>query len=262
MTAVPTCPVVRILFDNLRRTVGAVCPALPDDLLAEVREAAASWRNADAVARRLDRIVHRENLPGLIIWYQHKRQDSFVPPPIAERFEPLELQEENPAIASLMESAPLDEAHQSKRRRAAIVRRYAVRLGLPLAVVLPQLINASVQTAISGNTWMGWIWGTIIVSGLLIAYLVWWLSGQWLIVPAGVVVRRTLVGKVGESLYLYTRQDSLLVIRAEPPGWRAEVWRGKKVHRRRLTELECDALLAAWQSPVPPPPLEQLSDLL
>jgi hypothetical protein len=39
----------------------------------------------------------------------------------------------------------------------------------------------------------------------------------------------------------------------------AQLW-GRWPERRRLTDVECAVLLAAWQSPLPAPDLELLSE--
>ncbi len=233
-------------------------PHLPEELHEPIRAAGAAWRDPKAVARRLDELRQQHDLPGLAIWYALEKNAPTVPQPLDLPFEPLELDEGRAPLAELVAEAQADE----QTRRSNAFRRGLVRIGLPVFVLLPQLFNGVTQILIHRSRSVVLLWVGIIGVLVLAFGLVWWLADDWFIVPGGIVVRRRLIGRVGERLRLYTPADALLIIRQNQPGYILEIWQDGRPRQRKVTELEAAAALGAWQSKLPPPDLSQLSDLM
>lgn len=219
-----------------------------------------TWRSARFNAAQLEALRREYQLRGLVIWLlRNPKVDAVVPPPLEVPIEPLELDEGRSALHEL--PGIQGDGVGAKPLRSSRARRLLVRLGLPLVIILPQLFNGITQMVFNRNVYVYWTWGLMIGALIVATILIWWLSDQWLIVPGGVLIRKSFVGKVGQSLRLFTPADSLLLIRPHVQGVvQLELWRGGKCFRRRATPLELAALLAAWQSPLPPPSMDRLSD--
>ncbi|HNQ23811.1 MAG TPA: hypothetical protein PKK06_12015 [Phycisphaerae bacterium] len=87
-------------------------------------------------------------------------------------------------------------------------------------------------------------------------------SRQWFVVPGGVVVCRRFLWFAARSvLRICTPADSTLFICPETTDWSVHLCSHGRVHAHTLGDRECMALLAAWQSPLRPPPLDQLEML-
>lgn len=251
------CHVARIVLEGLSNRRPAVCSTLPSEVIASVSDYGATWRDNQHVARRLQELRDDMELGGIALWYQRSKAQVDPPAPLTVPFEPLLLDESASPLAELCGVAAPD---RDVPRISPRWKRAAVRFGLPLAVVLPQVVNAIVQVAVQRSPFIVWLWGAMLVTMIGAGLLLWTLSDQWLLIPGGVIIRKSLFGKVGRSLTRYTPGDAVLIIRPMPPGHQAEVWRGQSVRGSRATQLEVIALLAAWQSPIPPPDLERCSD--
>jgi hypothetical protein len=239
----------------------ASCITLDEADRLAVRDTAAAWRDWKFVRQRLQRLVRERGWPGLALVYPAKR--SFAAPPAIDMpTEPLELSESNPAIRAIVErGAPTDAATETSAAFRAW-RRVLARVGTGFIGFVSPLINAIVGLAMR-NWWQLYVNAGIMVLGLVIFGVVWWVtSAQWFIVPGGLVRRRGVVGKVGVQLTRFRPADTLLVARPFPPaGWQVSLVHGEQQTTLRLTPLELSALLAAWQSRLPCPMIEQLDDL-
>ncbi|MBN2563698.1 MAG: hypothetical protein JXQ75_22500 [Phycisphaerae bacterium] len=104
------------------------------------------------------------------------------------------------------------------------------------------------------------ILGLSVAEGLMHSVL----YGQWFIIPGGLVVRKFSFRSLSTKLHRFTPADTILLIRSASPGWQAGLWeKGRaraSMKNRSLTAFEYTALLGAWQSPLPPPPRDQLVD--
>ena len=232
-------------------------------MLHVIDEALRGWRDDKYKVRHLAPVIERHRLPGVALVVNYKKDWFEVPPPIEVPFEPLELDEANPALRTLFAAygEVTKTAVQMPRRRPW--RRHVVRWGIPLALVgalLPQAVHLTLLPM--GNRAVAyWLWAALaaVVVGALTAR--WLASSQWLLVPRGLVIRRAVIGRVGVSLQLYTPADTYLSISPQQRKWIAELWRDRCKARKQITAYEAAALLAAWQSPLPPPEEEKLGDL-
>jgi len=261
-SAAQACPVVTIFMDTGGKRAGARGNGLPEHVVEAAAAAATPWRDSKHIARRLREFATARDLPGAAVWLQPTKTRRELPRPITVPFEPVELDETHPSIAAFSETTdPRGEAELARARRSSRIKRLMIRVGLPLGILLPQILNGIAQIVIHRKPIVSWIWGAAITLLLGIWILTWWYAAQWLLVPRGVVVRRSLVGKLGQRLSLHTADDTILIVRPHSPGWQAELWRDNRSQSRRLTDIECAVLLGAWQSTLPAPTREQLSDL-
>ncbi|MGE0482295.1 MAG: hypothetical protein AB7Q17_17695 [Phycisphaerae bacterium] len=234
------------------------CPTLPDAaIISKLRDAVAPWRHYGVMARRLAIIRKYHALPGIAVAFYTAKRRLAIPPPLRVPFEPLELDEGHANVTGLIDS--LEPAAASAARKRPIAR-WVVRMGIMTAILLPQVVNGLVQVIVHRKAWAYWLWGLIIGSIVLVGAINWLITPQWLLVPGGVVLRRSMFGRIGESLRRYTPADAVLVLRPMNPGWNAELWRESGVTRRRATDLEAQLLLAAWQNPLPPPDEQRLAE--
>lgn len=90
----------------------------------------------------------------------------------------------------------------------------------------------------------------------------WQSRQQWLLVPGGLAVRRSRFLKRDWDLHLYSRAESVLIMRhAQKNIWTAYVADATGNSSAGMTPREATMLLRAWLSPLPTPPLERLTDL-
>ena len=90
----------------------------------------------------------------------------------------------------------------------------------------------------------------------------WKSRQQWLLVPGGLASRRARFRRRDWELHLFQRESSVLIV-SNPWRhlWWAYVADHQTVQMAGMTPRETVMLLRAWLSPLPSPPLEQLSDL-
>ena len=242
----------------------AECVDLPADVLERFSMAGAAWRNMKHRLKRLAALRRELKLPGLAVVYRPGRGRRIETPlPIPVPFEPIELDETHPALTQLVQHVVEPDPENPTIKKTFAVNRWLTRLGIPavmLFVWIPQMIQAAVRDGVRSFGFGMWIAMLLVMFGILL-YVHWFRSAQWFIVPGGVVLRRAVFGRVGESLQRFTPADTLLTIMREQRGWQGRLTRGPADVTKRLTELECVALLAAWQSRVRTPTLDEMADL-
>jgi len=110
--------------------------------------------------------------------------------------------------------------------------------------------------------------GLVLYPGLLLLILFWttgsWKSGrQWLALGGGLLLRKARWRDRQWRLYLFEpRHSALALYRQNKHSWILCVAQGDVFERTILTNREADFVLRAWLSPLSPPPVEKLSDLL
>lgn len=270
----PTCYILKLNLTGFGKIESAECPGIHDAAARQLTEAAAVWRDERFRIRRLAAACSELNLPNLAVVQSigHKKKLRFdVPPPLTVPFEPIELDETHPALAGMVETLILNdgEVENTDVKKARWLGRAFIRIGAPAIL----LLNISIQAIVQSLThyarhglqfWYIAMWMSIwcITIGACY-YAVWRTSAQWILIPGGIVVRRTFWKNVGVRLERYTPADTLLILTPDNIGWVASLYRAARpADRRRLTRLEATALLAAWQSPIPPRPIENMSDLM
>ena len=80
--------------------------------------------------------------------------------------------------------------------------------------------------------------------------------------PGGLIVRATRPWRPAAHVHLYNRRDSALIVQQLfRDKWLLCVADGEASGRTALTKKEAEVTLRAWLSPLPPPPVERLTDL-
>lgn len=268
------CRVLHLHMGNYGKIESADCPGIADEAAQKLAAAGAAWRDERFRLKRIADVCRELNLPPFAILQtigKKKRLHLEAPPPLTVPFEPIELDETHPVLAGIVENLIVADGDPDDAtiRRSPWYARSFVRLGAAAIVMLNMTIQAVVQTIAQSaahgfRLWfiaMIWgIWG-LVAAGC--AYGLWRTSAQWLLIPGGVIIRRTFWKNVGTKLERYTPADTLLMMAPDNIGWWTSLIRKEKaIHRKRFTRMEATALLAAWQSPIPPKRLNEMSDLI
>lgn len=104
------------------------------------------------------------------------------------------------------------------------------------------------------------VYATILIVSTLI---LWRRSAAWFIVPGGLMRRRTFWKGWGIPVERWTPADTLLILKYQQGNLRLLLHPKVGASQRKLlTQWEAIALLAAWQSPITPRPIESMCDLL
>lgn len=256
-TTTRPCHVLYVDISKTTRIDAVSAPTLPPETVTRLRRIVAAWRWHQSVARDLQAVRRTLAPAGLLVWYALSNKRLKTPTPLCVPIEPMELDEGRAPLADLIEDAI---AADPKLRKTRWWRRVLTRIGVPLIIFASNLPNAIAQLILHHNLFTYLLWTGILTMFVAIAVLIYLLAEPWYIVPGGVMVRRTFAGKPGASMTYFARSDSVLVIRPGNQGHTAQLWREGAFKHRQLTPLELAALLAAWTSPLMPPPAERLSD--
>ncbi|MBK8913469.1 MAG: hypothetical protein IPM64_02510 [Phycisphaerales bacterium] len=286
----PAAHVLVIEANRQYRPMFSTSETLSESDRAELHAAAGSWRDLKYRARDVRAVADRLKLGGVAIWYrqhgpikavprneEHGRElyrssgakPAPIPAPITVPFEPVPLEEEFPGLEDLLHSTAEPPGHggeaagEAPIRRPNFLRRWALRTWVGI-FMLPLLINATVQIIIHKQRWVVLaVWLPILAIVILGAVVIAALWDRWMVVPGGVIVRRTMFGTVRLNLQLFTARDAVLVVYPHPHGWVARLQRPNGPARTRtVTDVELQVLLAAWQSPLPSPTAEQMRSLI
>lgn len=239
-------------------------PTLSPELLQLAAECAAGWRDVRYVAARLETLREDKRLPGIAVCY-YDRKEPAIPPPIPVPFEPVPLDEREPVIRGIMESA-VPPAGTRPRAIDSTVGRWMLRGFLPLILVINIVSQMVVQGIVQQGVARLWVIAIYAVSLVLLFLgfgIAYQLSDRWFLVPGGVLRRKSLLRMLRGPIHRHVPRDTVLILWSFPiGGCRAELWQNGAVSRRYLTEFERNVLLGAWQSPLPAPPLARMTDLL
>ncbi|RMF72630.1 MAG: hypothetical protein D6744_16635 [Planctomycetota bacterium] len=232
-------------------------PTLPDEVLTRLRRIVPPWRSNRSVLQELDTLRTSLAPDGLVVVFTMPQRTLAAPAPLRVPIEPTELDEARSPLADLLEESI---AADPKLQRARWWRRFALRGGIPLIVLAANLPNAIFQIAFNPSAFTVLLWSGIFGLYVLVGAAIYLVSDPWFIMPGAVVVRRTFAGKRAKSMHYFTRHDSVLVVRPGNQAFAAQLWRGGTSKQRQLTTLEAASLIAAWTSPLEPPPRSRLSE--
>ncbi|MCA9244590.1 MAG: hypothetical protein KDA32_11575 [Phycisphaerales bacterium] len=137
-------------------------------------------------------------------------------------------------------------------------RRYMVIIGVGAWVIgitsfaiqaIPKLLRGEVPSEL------------LFIIALLVGLVLWALFRryEWLLAQGAVIVRQGRPGRTIWDVSRFTPYDSVFVYLADFNI--AAVSDGKRSVARLITPREASALMSAWLSPLPPPPIEQLAEL-
>lgn len=188
------------------------------------------------------------------------RFDFEVPPPFTELFEPIPLSSGIGRQAAQLQTLTGPEPTRQERKNIVVNRLLDAIAGLIVLGLLfgpfPRSQRILLLLAANGA-----------IAALVAALIVWLrrIRGRWFLLPAAVAI----VGGIGRppgALIRLTRFDAFAVLRKVHTG-KATVLVLELVsitgrgYRHAVTDREAISFLAAWQSPRPPPSLEELREL-
>ncbi len=241
------------------------CATLSPEIVAAVHRGASPLRKPERVVEHLRKIIDSHQLEGIAMFWAGSTHRSLLPPPLEVPFEPTELNERQPELRWLCRAAPnAPESNRKLPKPLSLWRNLAVSLFVGYFLVsLGIQIVAGIRSGNPAAAVLPSLHFLIMSALVLILYMR--RRRNWLLVPRGVLERQPALGWWGGRIRRYTPQDTVLLIRPSRQGygvyWDAELWQQDRRTARMLTSLECHALLAAWQSPIPPPEAEQLTEL-
>ena len=91
----------------------------------------------------------------------------------------------------------------------------------------------------------------------------WSFRRQWLVAPGGVILRESGFFRRNWRLHRFDRRQSVLIAHRVSRRYWVVFVADREMHRKATTtNSEAEFLLRAWLSPLHPPPLERLSDLV
>ncbi len=263
----PRCYVVNILLQRDGKDSVGCSPALAEPVRAVIIEQGLGWRGRKLVPR-LRYVLKNQRLPGIAVqYYSRKKAVPDIPPPATVTFEPIPLDETHPSLEYLAASGEKQE-HAVARKRARAVKRIMVRYGIPFILLIQLFGNVLPQAIARGMSgWWDWLAvGTLDLVLMAVVAYNWYRQNhlEWILVPGGVVVRKSRLLASGSSLDVLTPSNSILLIRPAQAGWNAQIHPhdANRPFTTALTDLERSALLATWQSSVPTPEPEKLRELI
>ncbi len=198
--------------------------------------------------------------------------------PLAQHFEPIAIDESDAHFVEVEEGidaavvAPSTQPTNRQLDERDAIRK--VRRNITLAGGWLMLLTFGFAAAV--QAWVSWNRGRMSF-GLPVS-LLWVLTAlflmgsrrgawtpyeRWMLIPGGLLsLSRTPFAKK-DTIHLFRREDSVLVVfHASRAMWSTFVTDESKTQTIETTAREAQLLLRAWLSPIPPPPLEQLGELI
>jgi hypothetical protein len=257
------CAVACVTLTPRGRCAGIECPQVGDDVLKglkrEYERPVVPWYKYD----QMRKIVQQDGLSGLVLLcIQGNEPAPTLPSPFCVEFEPLELDETHPALQGLCAREGLSRAGMETPRARSWMRRVFQRYVIPIVFLGAIVAYGVMELGPTKSILTSLGCSSLIVLAVSTPILVvWWRSGKWYLVPGGVIVRAARFPTLSTLLYRCTPLDTTLEIVKSRWSWRSVLYQGRCSWSRSVSDLECFALLAAWQSPLEPPPLDDISDL-
>lgn len=186
-----------------------------------------------------------------------------VPPPFVEQFEPIEI-----GVGFLGQRRLLETPSGTTPTRQEWLTRIVVR---PLVIVgviafLVGLFYFRFHPPRSAVLMVTVMAGSTLLS-LGVNFVAKHVRGRWFLLPGAIaVVRRPARRGAAARITILSHGDTCLVLRYMPRGktrvLMAELWMHLgKLARKHVSQREAISILAAWQSPLDPPPEERLYDI-
>lgn len=215
----------------------------------------------------------QERKPGTHAYVIHWHDEVAAIDPVKTPFEPRLIEAEDPLLdsdddseVSLVPSedvtgttpnAPKLDGNRRTRRTVALIG---------IAMIAASILWVAAELAQSPR--IQWITDMLfpLTGTVLVAITIWGLRGllnrdRWLLVPGGVVLRRSRGARSGVEIHLFDRRKSVAcVLELTDSDWLVTLQSGQSVAQRRVTPPQLKRFLRTWLSPIPPP-VERLVDL-
>lgn len=198
----------------------------------------------------------------------HPEKLDAVPPPFDAPFEPTPLSQSSPAFRALRNDdrdalkrwwANVDEQfmmHGGERQRKLL--KAAMVVGW--VTLLFMLGKLAIDLA-SGRRPPELSMFAVLLPIVLVGWLIQsWRQEQWFAVPGGLLIRCSGMFESRWRLELLRREECVLVYWRELYTLAVARADGVGFSKLRVRSDEAEVALRAWQSPVPPPPIEQFTD--
>lgn len=265
LNAQPRCFIVKVGTSDTAgpKTIG--CRHLSDKVLRELGVDVAVWGDNRRIVYRVHEVMRKHGLPPLAVVLE-KDPDYVlsVPPPIGVPFEPMPVDETHPGLIDLISVGDSTKpTAPGERLRSPFWRRSLVQAGLPLTVALALMIQLlNMWHGFARNSWLKVVGAAIVALTFVLLIAGSFRRTEWLLVPGAIIQRSPNRLRGSARLLRFTPTLHTLIVRAVSPAWRAEIWDEVSLCTSQLvTKAEALALLAAWQSPLRTPTLEEMSDL-
>lgn len=270
----------RVSIVGLRRRIEYLVRANPHFPVAQLAERSFAERSLLGPERRLELLARALAATGRVGETIRNCPLKHVTPiePITVPFEPLPLDDDELSFdepgrplddqpdADLLEPEALERlrAEGSGEARPEQKARKGVGWFTAGLLVLPTTAGA-MHAFVRGEI----TWPAILFSVIVLFALIGWgqatgllVEKEWLIVPSGLVLREARLRSTKWDLHLFDRRDSVLIAhRVNSDRWIVFVTGAEGARKATLTSSQADFLLRAWLSPLPPPRVEQLTDL-
>jgi hypothetical protein len=237
----------------------------PAELLERLEDVGRFWKGDRESNRVLFRQIGLQD-KGLALSIEYwKRFQCPRAGPIEVAFEPVPLDESSPTLRDLAALATdsTNEGTDARRSVHGFVRHW-LRVGIPaggLIMLLVQSAQAIIQDGLRSKFTLTMLAFTLTFVAAMVA-VHWIRNCNWFIVPGAVVVRKRSLMKREGKIFLFTPEETLLILQPRAIAINASLIQGEEiVESAVLTKTETVALLGAWQSSIAPPELERLVDL-
>jgi hypothetical protein len=240
-------------------------PELSDESRRDLGDAIKNGVRTAKNRRRFRAALEKHGLVGCaVVIHTDELSKSAIPPPLAVHFEPMELNERDPALEALCHDAPTTIRRRRRMPRAAVGKRLLMRIGIPVAAAVLVAPYLTCDVASSGVGLKGYLLTIPLVALAAIAgvFLLRWRTPKWFLVPGGVIIKEYVWGSLERRLRRCTPENATLLVRPGFVAWVAVIFHGERLYDCELTDLECATLLAAWQSPISAPDVKNLCALL
>jgi hypothetical protein len=241
------------------------CGTLSSEDLHGVAVAARKANGIKNLAREIEGVRAARGLPGLLVLRVGAEDAPVLPAPLPYPFEPLPIgggQCDDACKLLVLGQQALDQMQEAQLAAQERAHRRRQRLILAASVACG---GCQVIRMLLRGLWnlRELLTGCIAIGGVLLLVLALvYLRRAWYLVPQGAFLLRARTPWSAPS-ELFSAADCTLLIDFDPgeKGWHAYFVRRRCVLRCSLSSVECIALLAAWRSPVPPPSVEDVTNL-
>jgi len=269
----------RAIYGEMNRARRIVKQEADRDIPAMLRRYFAPSRlQLAASARGFARALATEGYSGKAIRVLRKELPTAIMP-LTHAFEPIPLDETVSAFLALEETSPIPRsghlfqggAGNIERDASQLRRRIQRNLNLGGGRLLAAFLGIMAAIQWIGAYQAGRVRFMDIVFTFNFLVIIFGIGGrgawregiQWFLVPGGVVVRRVQGRAKAWALHYFQQPSSVLMTRNfRQQSWEVCVADGDRHQTVFITERELTMLLRAWLSPLPPPALERLSDLV